>query len=190
MQTVCEFCRSVVVRHDVQLELVGRVADLPATPSPVQLGTEGRHGTRPFVVTGRILYEYEAGVWSEWHLQFSDGRSGWLSDAMLEYAVTERAEPGASLPDATAVPVGQQFEWGGQRYMVVSVTQARYRGVEGELPFEYWDKTETPFVDLRGHKGEFATIDYSESPPLLFTGSAVEFDDLAFVNLRHFDGWE
>ena len=34
------------------------------------------------------------------------------------------------------------------------------------------------FADLRTADGQFATIDYSEAPPLLFLGEAVEFDDL------------
>ena len=30
---------------------------------------------------GRIAYQYESGAWSEWHLLFEGGSSGWLSDA-------------------------------------------------------------------------------------------------------------
>jgi hypothetical protein len=88
VQSVCEYCRSIVVRRDVNLERVGEVADLPPDPSPIQITTEGIYRNRPFVVAGRILYEYEQGGWNEWHIVFSDGKSGWLSDAMAEYAVT------------------------------------------------------------------------------------------------------
>jgi hypothetical protein len=35
----------------------------------------------------------------------------------------------------------------------------------------------------------FATVDYSESPPLFFTGEFVDFDALALAGLREFDGW-
>ena len=45
------------------------------------------------------------------------------------------------------------------------------------------------FADLRTSSGEFATIDYSENPPLLFLGRAVEFDELHLKNLREFEGW-
>jgi hypothetical protein len=45
------------------------------------------------------------------------------------------------------------------------------------------------FADLRTTGGDFATIDYSEDPPLLFMGRAVDFDDLHFKNLRTFEGW-
>ena len=40
VQTVCEFCHSILVRRDVNLELVGKVADLPPDSSPIQIATE------------------------------------------------------------------------------------------------------------------------------------------------------
>ena len=72
---------------------------------------------------------------------------------------------------------------------MTSLTAARYAGVEGELPFEYWDKVEVIFIDLRSHGGGFATLDYSDPQPALYIGKAVDFDDLALKNLRRFEGW-
>jgi hypothetical protein len=197
VQTVCEFCHSILVRRDVDLEKVGTVADLPPSSSPIQIATEGVYRNRPFVVIGRILYEYEQGSWNEWHVVFSDSKSGWLSDAQAEYAVSFLASAPANAPASVDVPLpgagevktGQRFEWSGTQYEVTSLTRARYRGVEGELPFEYWDKTEMLFADLRSGDARFATIDYSEAQPLLFLGEAVEFDELRMKNLREFEGW-
>lgn len=188
VQTVCEFCRSILVRRDVDLEKVGTVADLPQDSSPVQIASEGVYRNRAFVVVGRILYEYEQGGWNEWHLMFQDGASGWLSDAQAEYAVSFLT-PMAGLPAASDVRRGAQYRWNGTSYEVTSLTRARYRGVEGELPFEYWDKDAVLFADLETHDGRFATLDYSDPQPLLFTGEAVGFDDLRLKNLRRFEGW-
>ena len=41
IQTTCEYCKSILVRHDVNLTKVGQVADLPPDISPIQIGTEG-----------------------------------------------------------------------------------------------------------------------------------------------------
>jgi hypothetical protein len=71
----------------------------------------------------------------------------------------------------------------GGPYTVGVVTAARYAGVEGDLPFEYWNKEQTPFADLRSETGKLATIDYSESPPLLFAGEFVEWEALELTNL-------
>ena len=72
---------------------------------------------------------------------------------------------------------------------VTTRTVARYRGVEGELPFEYWDKSSVLFVDMRSADGDFATLDYSEDPPLLFLGRFVGYDELALEQVRRFEGW-
>ena len=189
VQTTCDYCRSVLVRHDVDLERVGRVADLPPDSSPVQRGTEGRWRGRPFVVVGRIRYGYRRGRWSEWHLRFADGGGGWLSDAQLEWAVTEQVAAPLDMPNAADLAPGRQVRLADGDYTVASVTRARYLGVEGELPFEYWDKAEVPFADLRSPAGRFATVDGSERPSLLFVGEPVPYEALALTNVRAFDGW-
>jgi len=187
VQTVCEFCRSILVRTDVDLKKVGQVADLPPNSSPIQIGTEGVYQHQGFVAIGRIIYEYNQGTWNEWHIVRNNG-SAWLSDAQDEYAVTFAA-PGRKLPAASEVQVGQRFSWDNETYAVSTITQAHYKGVEGELPFQYWDKEDVVFVDLMTSGGKFATIDYSDETPVLYLGEAVEFDALKLQNLRSFEGW-
>jgi hypothetical protein len=185
VQTVCEHCSSIVVRRDVDLEAVGRVSAPPPVTSRIRIGTEGTYRDRRFTVVGRIAYAWESGAWSEWHLAFGDGRSGWLSDAQDEYAVTFAVGKTPPLPPVDALQPGQEVALGipGGAYTVGAVTRARYAGVEGELPFEYWGKEETPFADLRSDEGHLATLDYSESPPLLFAGEFVEFAALGLKEL-------
>jgi hypothetical protein len=189
VQTVCEYCRSILVRTDVDLRKVGEVADLPQNASPIQLGSEGVYNNRPFSVAGRIIYEYEQGSWNEWHIIFNDGASGWLADAQLDYTVSFLATPRQKLPRRDELEVGRTFQFDKTEYQVTSITRAHYAGVEGELPFEYWDKQEVPFADLRSRARQFGTIDYSEEPPLLFLGESVDFDFLKLRNLREFEGW-
>jgi hypothetical protein len=188
VQTVCTYCKSILVRTDVDLKKVGQVADLPPDSSPIQLNTEGIYHNKAFVVGGRILYEYEQGGWNEWRIVMNDGTSAWLSDAQDEYAISF-AVTGQALPAATQVQVEQQYIWNNQTFTVTVITEAHYQGVEGELPFQYWDKTDVTFVDLRSQTGKFATLDYSDDQPALYVGEFVGFDDLKFKNLRQFEGW-
>ena len=88
VQTVCQYCKSILVRTDVDLKKVGQVADLPPDSSPIQLLTEGVYRNKAFVAVGRILYEYDQGSWNEWHITMNDGKSAWLSDAQNEYAIS------------------------------------------------------------------------------------------------------
>jgi hypothetical protein len=189
VQTTCAYCQSVLVRHDVDLARVGSVGDVPPDSSPVQRGVTGRWRNRGFTVVGRIIYAHERGGWNEWHLRFDDGAGGWLSDAQLEWAVTALVEPTPRLPFGVGLARGQSFVIGDESYTVTAVTRARYVGVEGELPFVYWDKAEVPFADLRTPGARFATVDFSEDPPLVFAGEFVAFDDLQLTGLRAFEGW-
>ena len=188
VQTVCEYCKSILVRTDVDLQKVGQVADLPPDSSPIQIGTEGAYNHKSFVVIGRIIYEYELGHWNEWHFVMNDGTSGWLSDAQDEYAISFPA-PGRKVPEAHECGVGLRFSWDNVGYEITTITNAHYSGVQGELPFQYWDKEDVVFVDLRSQSAKFATIDYSDEKPALYLGELVEFDSLALKNLRSFEGW-
>ena len=187
IQTTCEACRSVIVRHDVDLETIGEVADLPPDASPIQIGTTGAVDGRSFTVIGRIVYEYDDGGWNEWHLVYADGTSGWLSDAQLEFAVSSLVQPTRPLPAADAVRLGMDYTWDQRELQVTTLTTARYKGVEGELPFEFWGKEDVLFADLRGHDATFGTIDYSDGAPMLFLGRFVSFDELGLGNVRTFD---
>ena len=92
---------------------------------------------------------------------FQNGSSGWLSDAQLEFALSIQSAARIALPSATDVSAGQQIPVESTLYRVTTVTQALYAGVEGELPFEYWDKTVCTFADLGTTEAKFGTIDYS-----------------------------
>jgi hypothetical protein len=191
VQTTCAFCRSILVRHDVDLEKVGEVGDLPPSMSPIQIGTQGTYRGTPFTAVGRILYAYDRGGWNEWHLRLDDGTSAWLSDAQAEYAVTRLLDNPLNVPSTKTIQVGQSYVFDRTPFKVVSLTRARYRGVEGELPFEYWDKQDILFADLESTGERFATIDYSDgdSAPSVFVGEYQEFDELGLSNLRTFEGW-
>jgi len=188
-QTVCPFCHSILVRTDLELKNVGVVADLPPNPSPIQLLTEGTYKGKKFEVIGRIIYEYEQGGWNEWHIVFSDGASAWLSDAQLQYAISFMAAPGTAVPAANQISRGQALNFNKTDFEVATITKASYQGMEGELPFPFYGKTDMLFADLRSTGKAFGTIDYSEEPPLLFLGEWVEFDELQLKNLRQFEGW-
>jgi hypothetical protein len=186
VQTICPFCRSILVRTDVDLKNVGKVGDLPPDPSPLCLLTEGVYKDKQFEVTGRLVYEYDDGGWNEWHIVFSDNTSGWLSDAQLQFAISF-LEPGAQPPPASQATPGQHFTFRNVKYEVSTVTLARYKGFEGELPFPFYGIDQTRFVDLRSPGPQFGTFDYTDN--LVFLGEWVAFDDLKLKNLRQFEGW-
>ena len=94
-----------------------------------------------------------------------------------------------NLPSQPDAKLGRSFQWNGIAFTVTSLTLAHYAGVEGELPFQYWDKNYVVFIDLRSHTNDFATLDYSDEKPVLYVGKAVDFDDLRLMNTRKFESW-
>ena len=189
VQTTCTYCKAVLVRRDLDVELAGTQANFPDTGSPIQLGTDGKWATRAFTVVGRIAYGWDRGRWNEWHCRMSDESSAWLSDAQLEYAMTQQVAPPSSLPDPATLIVGDVIVAGSHTFEVATLTRAHYLGTEGDLPFTSYTRDTSLFIDLQNDAGGLATIDTTDSPPSLYVGEYLSFDALSFRGLREFEGW-
>jgi hypothetical protein len=172
-----------LVRHDQALEDIGKMAALVEDRSPLQLGSEGSYQGVHFALIGRIQLKYEQGLWNEWHLLFDDMRTGWLSEAGGEYVLTFLQHVPDALPQFADLKVGQRFVLASQTWTVSNIEEAACVAGQGELPFKVGAGYPVPAVDLR-NAGNFATLDYSETPPLFFVGQAVAFAALRMSNLR------
>ena len=180
MVAVCGYCKSLSARTDRDPRLIGKVADLVDTGSPLRLGTEGSYAGRQFALVGRTQMRHPlGGVWDEWYLALADGRWGWLAEAQghfyltFKHAVTVPIPPPESLAVGGTVNLGDQGLW-----MVSEVSQGTFAAAEGEIPWEVELDGTYPFADLSAPNGAFATLDYSEEPALFFTGREIPYDDL------------
>ena len=75
---VCPYCRSALIRKDLDIENLGKVAQLHQDGSVLQVGTQGQFQRVAFSIVGRIQLKYDSGFWNEWFMTFQDGKSGWL----------------------------------------------------------------------------------------------------------------
>ncbi len=180
---VCDYCQSTLVRHDQALEDIGKMAALVEDRSPLQLDAEGSYRGVHFALIGRIQIKYSQGYWNEWHMLFDDMRTGWLSEAGGEYVLTFMQQVMEALPEFTSLKVGQRFVLASQPWTVSNIENAECVAGQGELPFTVGAGYPVAAVNLR-NGANFATLDYSETPPLLFVGEAVEFSSLMMTNLR------
>ncbi|MBS1191069.1 MAG: hypothetical protein H6R10_2861 [Rhodocyclaceae bacterium] len=180
---VCEYCQSTLVRHDQALEDIGKMAALAEDRSPLQLGAEGQWEGVHFALIGRIQLKYSQGLWNEWHLLFDDMRTGWLSEAGGEYVVSFLHPVQEPLPAFAGLEAGQRLTIAGRPWTVTDIEDAECVAGQGELPFKVGPGYKAPVVDLRGGE-HFATLDYSEEPPLLFVGAPVDFKSLKMTGLR------
>ncbi len=187
---VCPFCRSLVMRKELDLEALGKVAQLQSDGTPLQVGTRGKYKGAPFLAAGRVQMKMPVGFWNEWALVFDDGRQGWLGEAQGTYAVSFYVKTDAPA-DPKTLEEGAKVTLADREFAVRDYCEAHYVSAEGELPFRppLGLSDAVPSVDLIAPGGAFATIDYSEKPPLVFIGEYQEFDALQFSNLRAIEGW-
>lgn len=190
----CEFCDTTVTREDGGSVLtdLGKISQLVADASPIMIGSRGEAFGETFEVIGRLQIEHSAGFWNEWYIEWGGGKTGWLGEAQGQYFVTlpeGETHPDEPVPDFHSVSVGQRLFLGRKRYQVSDVRMAKATGGQGELPFPVGKGYELPYADLRRPDNGFATIDYSETPPLVFTGRCVGWGQLNMTNYREFDGW-
>jgi hypothetical protein len=173
---VCTYCQSVVARTDRGIESHGRVAALIDTGSPLTIGVTGRHQGQGFRITGRTQLRHQAGgVWDEWYASFDDGRWGWLAEAQGRFYVTFRV--GAEAPSLEQLQLGSPI--GALEGLVVAeIGEARIASAEGELPWKPEPDRTYPYADLTGPERRFATIDYSEEPPIVFKGVETTLEEL------------
>lgn len=190
--TVCDYCKSTLIRHDLELENIGKMAELLPDPSPIQLGTAGVYRKTRFTVVGRIQLRYGQGIWNEWYVLFDNQRGGWLGETLGNYAVTTLIQPSEPVPAFATLRAGQNLTLKGRAFQVANIETARCIAGEGELPIRVGPGYDAPVVDLQGAGQVFATLDYSEDPPLVFLGEQVRFADLQLSRLREVMpvGWQ
>jgi DNA-directed RNA polymerase subunit RPC12/RpoP len=184
---VCESCNSVVARTDRGVEDVGKVADVVESGSPLDLNVRGAYLGAAFELTGRAQLGHAAGgFWDEWYAHFEDGRWGWLAEAQGRFYLTFQIQVPApnALPAFDSLQLGQSV-WAipaQQPPVVAEKGTARMLAAEGEIPYLVRPGETYPYADLSGHDGAFATLDFSEQPPLVFTGREVALAELGLAD--------
>lgn len=188
---VCRHCQSLLVRNNVTLESIGRVAEVPQDLSPLQLYAAGVHNGRRFTLIGRVRKAWAQGSWSEWCALFDDQRLGWLAEAQGDFVMTfERPLTAfARPPSLESLRAGYAVMIEGRRFTVSDVKQVHCVGAEGELAACPPTGTAMTSIDLRGPGLEFGTLEATAREMRLFTGRFVEFADCRFSGLRALPGW-
>jgi hypothetical protein len=189
LYAVCPSCSSFVMRHDMDLERIGVIGELQDDGTPLQLGSRGRFRGRAFDVVGRIQLQFPAGYWNEWYLSFPGDKDGWLGETQGLYGVNFRTTILNPVPAFGQLRVGMKVQLNQELFEVKDIESATCIGGEGELPFHIESDYIAPVVDLGSPTTRFATIDYSEDPPLVFLGDWCEFAELELSNLRQVEGW-
>jgi len=186
---ICQYCRSAVARTDRDLKDLGKVAEIVETGSPLDVGLRGKWKDIPFELTGRAQLGHEmGGQWDEWYATFSNGWLGWLAEAQGRFYLTFQYP----IPDGVEVPQFEQLQLGQSisglpwptPLIVAETGRATARSAKGEIPYLLTPGETYYYADLSGTNGSFGTLDYNESPPLVFLGQQVTLADLGITTTR------
>lgn len=188
---VCPYCRSMVVRHDLNVEKIGEMAALPLDLSPLQIGTTGTFEGRAFTLIGRVRLAYDEGSWTEWYALFGDTNTyGWLGETQGFFTVGFAVEMPKDFPTSPdGLPVAGEVTIENQSFAVTDRKATTTLWGEGELPFIAKPKREACSIDLTSADGQFASVEFSWKEARLFVGRYARFDELNFSNLRPVPGW-
>lgn len=174
---VCEYCHTVVLRGEANLESLGKVADLVDTQSPLKLGLSGHFSGNSFTIVGRIQKTHGTGTWDEWCLGFDDGRTGWLSESEGEWNLMFPLE-GVGVPASDQLRPLASFQLRDRTFVVEEVGHAQTVTAEGQLP-DF--NRQHVYADATGQKGAFCSLDYADGGSgEAFIGSRVALGQLGF----------
>ena len=186
--TTCTYCRSNIIRRDMDLEKIGEVSELLNDMSPFQVGTTGQYLGVGFRLLGRIKVGYSGGMWSEWFVLFDDNREGWLAEAQGLYMMSFEHK-NAPIPPYKRTQVGQKITFENDRFVVDDRRKINYLGSEGELPYVFKHGFKGASIDLRGPNKKFLNFLYGPDGDQAFAGYYVPFEEFQFKDLRPLDGW-
>ena len=186
---ICSYCRSAVARTDRELKDLGKVAELVETGSPLDVGLRGKWKDVPFELTGRAQLGHEmGGQWDEWYATFSNGWLGWLAEAQGRFYITFQypIPEGVQLPSFDHLQLGQHvpgLPWP-TPMMVAETGRATALGAQGEIPYLLTPGETYYYADLSGVNNAFGTLDYNQTPPLVFLGQQVALAELGITTTR------
>ncbi|MBN8536139.1 MAG: DUF4178 domain-containing protein [Deltaproteobacteria bacterium] len=186
---VCSFCNSTLVRHDKDIESLGKMSEMPQDLSPLKLGTTGVFEKSNFEIVGRQRIGWENGAWNEWYLHFDNGKEGWLAEAQGFYMVSFQVFEKIKIPDLSSLKVAEPIRIHEINFAVEDIREVACIASQGELPLLSIQGRKSTSVDLVGKNEQFANIDYSSDGNRLFFGKYIDFDNLKFMNLRELSGW-
>lgn len=186
---ICEHCRSVVVRKDVNVSVIGQMAVLPPDVTPLQIGTTGAVDGLGFRLLGRVRVAWEGGSWNEWFIEFGDQTRGWLAEAQGFFMVLRETPLQNFRADPSQLNAGAVVNINGQTFRVTDAKPVNCLGGEGELPDpvtagEQWQST-----DLESANGLAATLEVADGAWRAFVGKNAPFASLGFQNLKPVPSW-
>ncbi len=176
---VCGHCSTVVARKGASFEDHGKIGRIVPTDSPLQLGADGRYARQAYRIVGHLQKDHGAGPWDEWYVEFSDGRTGWISESEGAFHLSFEAgvEEDLALED---LHPGERLHLRNKAWVIEERGHGKVVAAEGQLPSDVDPTQDSYYVDATGPKGAFLTLDFGtrRHSPEVSIGQALELEQL------------
>jgi hypothetical protein len=209
VSTVCEFCNSLVVRHDLNLELLGKEAVLQDDLNPLQVGTHGVFQKTGFSIVGGVRLNHHEGFWQEWFLKLDstvqNSRYAWLAQAQGEYQflfepVEIQKQSASEFKIGSSVPISNDIEqrlgkWSAsliknsEAFQIIDMRTAQMTHFLGQLPWAPDKNRQRTVAELSSTEDAKMTVEFGADKTQLYFGHVLDFDDFKFQNLKEVKGW-
>lgn len=209
VSTVCEFCQSLVVRHDLNIELIGKEAILQDDLNPLHVGTRGLFQKTGFAIIGGVRLNHHEGFWQEWFLQFDspiqNSSFGWLAQAQGEYQFLFEpldlpVESASKYSVGSTVSVPQDVskklgKWSSSllgdssAFKITDMRTAQMTHFVGQLPWAPDKERQRTIAELASTEDTKLTVEFGSSKNKIYYGQVLNFEDFKFQNLKEVKGW-
>lgn len=190
ISSVCEYCQVMLVRHDRDIRLAGRMAALLEDTSPLQIGTRGSYEGSSFELIGRRKMQWSGGFWNEWRVWLQGGREGWIGEAQGFFSIAFDLKPQPEMGKVDRYFAGQSFQLNGARYVVEDVKDASCVAIEGEFTSDQVLGVSVRSIDCTGDALAYLSVEFDvQGRSRVASGKWFFFGDIPMSNLRQFEGW-
>ena len=184
----CAFCRSVLLRTDIDVKLIGKVGQVMDDVTLLQIATQGKYNHQSFILLGRARWRWDDGFWNEWNMAFGGGVNGWLGEAQGQLYPCMYVEPEDDYTQAK-LAIGHIVRAKGKSYEVTDLKTATCIACEGELPAMIAPGSTKFAADCRNDDGGYACVEIENAQTRMFIGTIEDVESMRLSNLRTLDGW-
>lgn len=173
----CDFCEHVSLVKESGLDPTGQTAKLTDVSSGLYLDAIGTLEGRSFKAVGRLRYQYEAGLWDEWFLEFENDRPGWLVEDEGQFILYHKETLPYEMPPFDQIDVGDVLTIDEWDIFVTEKRPANIIGGEGQLGFTLMPGETVYYVDGTADEQQIS-LEYTTNEVEFLRGQAIDKETL------------
>ena len=177
--TTCPSCESRVVVNGQAAEARNKMALLAQLPSCLAVGWPAECQGKLLMVHGRVQYRYEAGIWDEWFVKFTDHTHGWITQDEGRYILqTEVRDVDVDIEAIKKMNAGDVVTIGDHDMHIKEIGFATMVGMQGELPFHVDPDEIMHYIELTDLDRMVSIEIFRDGSHLIFDGQYLKAGEL------------